>query len=84
MIGTIRTLDKDMKELIRKRMQEMVPAIAQTYRAEATVTIQDGAGIVFNNEAHTEKMIPTLERVAGNENVMKLTRLRCKIFVLPE
>ena len=75
MIGTIRTLDKDMKELIRKRMQEMVPAIAQAYRAEATVTIQDGADIVFNNEALTEKMIPTLERVAGNENVYEINAI---------
>ena len=75
MIGTIRTLDKDMKELIRKRMQEMVPAIAQAYRAEATLTIQDGADITFNNEALTEKMIPTLERVAGNENVYEINAI---------
>ena len=75
MIGTIRTLDKDMKELIRKRMQEMVPAIAQAYRAEATVTIQDGADITFNDEALTEKMIPTLERVAGNENVYEINAI---------
>ena len=75
MIGTIRTLDKDMKELIRKRMQEMVPAIAQAYRAEAKVTIQDGADITFNNEALTEKMIPTLERVAGNENVYEINAI---------
>ncbi len=75
MIGTIRTLDKDMKELIRKRMQEIVPAIAQAYRAEATVTIQDGADITFNNEALTEKMIPTLERVAGKENVYEINAI---------
>lgn len=75
MIGTIRTLNKDMKELIRKRMQEMVPAIAQAYRAEATVDIQDGADITFNNEALTEKMIPTLEQVAGKENVYKINAI---------
>ena len=75
MIGTIRTLDKDMKELIRKRMQEMVPAIAQAYRAEAKLTIQDGADITFNNEALTEKMIPTLERVAGKENVYEINAI---------
>ncbi|OUU19672.1 MAG: N-acyl-L-amino acid amidohydrolase [Flavobacteriaceae bacterium TMED48] len=75
MIGTIRTLNKDMKELIRKRMQEMVPAIAQAYRAEAAVDIQDGADITFNNEALTEKMIPTLERVAGKENVYEINAI---------
>ena len=41
MIGTIRTLDKGMKELIRQRMEEMVPTIAKAFRAEATVEIQD-------------------------------------------
>ena len=75
MIGTIRTLNKDMKEFIRKRMLEMVPAIAKTYRAEATVEIQDGADITFNNEALTEKMIPTLERVAGKENVYEINAI---------
>ncbi|MDA8947602.1 amidohydrolase [Flavobacteriaceae bacterium] len=72
MIGTIRTLDRDMKKLIRKRMQEMVPAIAKAYRAEASIEIQDGADITFNNEALTKKMIPTLERVAGSQNVYEI------------
>lgn len=75
MIGTIRTLNRDMKELIRIRMQEMVPTIAQAYRAKATVDIQDGADITFNNEALTEKMIPTLERVAGKENVYEINAI---------
>ncbi|MDG1762497.1 MAG: amidohydrolase [Flavobacteriaceae bacterium] len=72
MIGTIRTLDRNMKELIRTRMNEMVPAIAKAYRAEATLEIQDGADITFNNEALTKKMIPTLERVAGDDKVYEI------------
>ena len=35
MIGTIRTLDKEMKEVIRNRMKELVPKIAQAYGGEA-------------------------------------------------
>ena len=72
MVGTIRTLDKDMKEVIRTRMQEMVPAIAKAYRAEATVSIEDGADITFNNVELTKKMLPTLERVAGVNNVKEI------------
>jgi amidohydrolase len=72
MIGTIRTLDRDMKELIRTRMEEMVPAIAKAFRAEATIDIQDGADITFNNELLTKKMIPTLQRVAGEKNVIEI------------
>jgi amidohydrolase len=72
MIGTIRTLDKDMKELIRNRMLEMVPTIAKAYRAEATVKIEDGADITFNNLALTKQMIPTLQKVAGKDKVIEI------------
>ena len=72
MIGTIRTLDKDMKELIRNRMLEMVPTIAKAYRAEATVKIEDGADITFNNLALTKQMIPTLQKVAGEDKVIEI------------
>ena len=53
-------------------MQEMVPTIAAAYRAEATVEIVDGADITFNNKALTKKMLPTLERVAGKEQVYEI------------
>ena len=69
MVGTIRTLDKEMKELLRKRMNEMVPSIAEAYRAEATLDIQDGADVTFNHLALTKQMLPTLERAAGKANV---------------
>lgn len=72
MIGTIRTLDQDMKELLRNRMLEMVPAIAKAYRAEATVDIQDGADITFNNLALTKQMLPTLQKVAGADKVIEI------------
>ena len=72
MIGTIRTLDKDMKELIRSRMLEMVPTIAKAYRAEATVEIQDGADITFNNLALTKQMVPSLQKVAGMDKVIEI------------
>lgn len=72
MIGTIRTLDKRMKELIRERMEEMVPTIAKAFRAEATVEIQDGADITYNHLGLTKQMLPTLQRVAGLENVFEI------------
>jgi len=69
MIGTIRTLDKEMKEVIRNRMKELVPKIAQAYGGEAEVIIQDGAPITYNDPDLTSKMIPSIERVLGTENV---------------
>ena len=75
MIGTIRTLDKRMKELIRERMEEMVPTIAKAFRAEATVEIQDGADITYNHLGLTKQMLPTLQRVAGLENVFEINAI---------
>jgi amidohydrolase len=53
----------------------MVPAIAAAYRAEATINIVDGADITFNDEALTRKMIPTLERVAGEDKVFEINAI---------
>ena len=69
MIGTIRTLDPEMKEVIRERMHVLVPKIAEAYGAKATVEIQDGTAITFNDLDLTKQMLPTLEKVAGKENI---------------
>lgn len=75
MIGTVRTLDPENKELILKRMREMVPAIASAYGGEASIEIQNNTAITFNDPALTNQMLPTLKDVAGEENVelMKAT-----------
>ncbi len=69
MIGTIRTLDYGMKDLINRRMMEMVPAIAKAYGGEASIEIRDATDITFNDPALVTQMLPTLSRVAGDENV---------------
>lgn len=70
MIGTVRTLDPDNKELILKRMREMVPAIAKAYGGEATIKIQNNTAITFNDPELTQEMLPTLKKVAGADNVI--------------
>ena len=70
MIGTIRTLDAEMKEIIRKRMNEIVTGVASAYGAKASITITDGASITYNDPDLTEKMLPTLQLIAGKENVI--------------
>jgi len=69
MIGTIRTLDYDMKDHINQRMMEMVPAIAEAYGGEASIEIRDATDITYNDPDLVAGMIPTLDRVAGKENV---------------
>ncbi|PTX42321.1 amidohydrolase [Christiangramia gaetbulicola] len=75
MIGTVRTLDPANKELILKRMNEMVPAIAKAYGGDATIEFQNNTAITFNDPELTKQMLPTLKKVAGAENInlMKAT-----------
>jgi len=69
MIGTIRTLDADMKATILKRMGEMVPKIAEAYGGTATVEFQNNTAITYNDPDLTNKMLPTLQNIAGKDNV---------------
>lgn len=69
MIGTIRTLDYDMKHHINKRMKEMVSTIAKAYGGEATIEIRDATDITYNDPKLVEQMLPTIQRVAGETNV---------------
>jgi amidohydrolase len=41
LIGTIRTLDYDMRDYIEKRMHEMIPTIAEAYGGTAEVSISE-------------------------------------------
>ena len=69
MIGTIRTLDYDMKDHINKRMREMVPTIAKAYGGDATIEIRDATDITYNDPALVEQMLPTMKRIAGEANL---------------
>ena len=69
MIGTVRTLDADMKELIIRRMTEMTETIAKAYGGSATVTFENFTSITYNDIELTQQMLPSLQLVAGNDNV---------------
>ncbi|RZS93978.1 amidohydrolase [Aquimarina brevivitae] len=70
MIGTVRTLDPKMRELIIRRMKEMVPAIAKAYNAEATIEFQNNTSITYNDPDLVKQMLPTIQAVAGKQNVI--------------
>lgn len=69
MNGTIRTLDPAVQDMIHARIAQIATNIAQSAGATADVKITKMCPITFNDSALTDKMIPTLEGVAGKENV---------------
>ncbi|MDH5380634.1 MAG: amidohydrolase [Cyclobacteriaceae bacterium] len=72
MIGTIRTLDVEMQEKIHQKMERVVTHIAEGLGATAEITITKGVPITFNDPKLTAKILPTLQRVAGNDNVIQM------------
>ncbi|GAA0872154.1 M20 family metallopeptidase [Gangjinia marincola] len=69
MIGTVRTLDPAMREKIMRRMTEMSQDIAKAYGGSATIEWQNNTSITYNDLDLTAKMLPTLQGIAGKENV---------------
>ena len=69
MIGTVRTLDAKNKELIIRRMTDMATTIAKAYGGEATIEFQNNTAITYNDPKLTKQMLPSLKKVAGEQNV---------------
>lgn len=72
MIGTIRALDGEMRTDIHERIKTTAAKIAESGGAAAEVTIDLGYPVVVNDPEITERMIPSLERVAGKDNVVSV------------
>ncbi len=72
MIGTVRTLNPKMRELIIRRMTEMAGDIAKAYGGEASIEWQNNTVVTYNDPDLTAQMLPTLQKVAGTENVVTM------------
>ncbi len=70
MLGTLRSLDKDMRELAMKRLGEIVEAIAAANGATATLEFDVSYPITYNDPELFEQMLPTFEKTAGSDNVI--------------
>lgn len=69
MSGTIRTFDMGMRSEIFARVKRTAEQIAASGGGRATVRIDSGYIVTNNDPALTARMLPTLERVAGKDNV---------------
>jgi amidohydrolase len=69
MEGTLRTFDPEMQDEMHRRIKITAESIAQASGAEAKVEITGYAPVTFNNPTLTDRMLPTLKRVAGDSNV---------------
>jgi amidohydrolase len=73
MLGTIRSLDKAMREDIHARIKRTAEDIAAAAGAKAEVAITQGYPITYNDPALTEQAVPTLRRLAETSEVVNPT-----------
>jgi metal-dependent amidase/aminoacylase/carboxypeptidase family protein len=65
MAGTIRVFDSKMQKEIHERIRKTATMIAESAGGKTEVTIDPYGLVLFDDPGLTQKMIPTLERVAG-------------------
>jgi amidohydrolase len=70
--GTMRTFDKESQKEIQDRMKSTAMHIAEASGAKAEVVVTNKTLVTYNDPALTEKMLPTLKKLAGVENVREM------------
>lgn len=70
MIGTIRTFGSQTQKLVHRRINEVATNIAESAGANAEVGITVLYPVTYNDPALTDQMVPTLEAIAGKDNVL--------------
>jgi amidohydrolase len=74
MEGTIRAFNEEMRGEMHRRIKQTAEMIAASAGAVAEVDIKKGYEVSVNDERLTEKMLPTLKRVAGERNVILIEK----------
>ncbi len=75
MRGTIRSFDEAMRDDIHERVTTLAEAIARGSRAGCTVCIRKNYPVTVNDPKLTEAMVPTLQRAAGEGQLMLVPKV---------
>jgi len=67
--GTVRAFDEGVRKNIQDRIRNIATNLAESAGATATVEFGLGYPVTRNDPALTERMVPTLRRIAGADNV---------------
>jgi hippurate hydrolase len=67
--GTARSLESAVRDLIERRMSEIVPSLAAAFGATATLKFDRNYPVTVNHPAQTEKAVAVAEMVAEKDGV---------------
>ena len=71
MAGTIRTLDSQIQKDVHEKIRLTAQKIAESVGATAEVSIETKTLVTYNTPELVKKMLPSLEKAAGKENVVE-------------
>lgn len=75
MVGTIRNFDMDNRQQIFEKIKTTATNIAASSGAKADVEIFEGYPVTVNNPQLTEKMLPSLAKAAGKDNLIEMPKI---------
>jgi len=67
--GTVRSLKPEIRDLVQKRLQEIVEGTAKLYGAKASVKYHRGYPVLNNHEQQTEFAASVASEIAGKDKV---------------
>ena len=73
--GTVRTLTAEVRELVEKRVREVVAGVAQMTGARIDLTYERGYPVLVNPAAQTEAATLAAREIAGDANVHEMPPL---------
>lgn len=68
MNGTVRTFDKDVKAMVRKRMSEIVAGHSTSFGVDATLRYRDGYPPTINNPDNADFAIGVAREIVGDNH----------------
>ena len=71
MAGTIRTLDSQMQKDVHEKIRLTATKIAESMGASVEISFENKTLVTYNTPELVKKMLPSLEKAAGKENVVE-------------
>ena len=70
--GIIRTMKKEHREYVKKRLREVAIGISTTFRGSCDVDIEESYPCLYNNDNMVEVLTNSAKKIIGNENILNL------------
>ena len=73
--GTVRTLNAEVRNMVERRVREVVAGVAQATGARIDLTYNRGYPVTFNHAGQTDVAIRAARDIAGDANVQEMAPL---------